>query len=170
MQKTFGTTQIRVKHNFETAHRLPFLGGKCANLHGHSWRVEITLFASMQDEGIDANGLSVDFSLIKKHVRGWIDSYLDHGCMLGVDDPLVPVLYEEGSKIYTFGEKGDYEEYPWPTVEAVARMLAWELGEVLDIELGRNYVFIDTVVVREKWDNASIFLNGTRHEVTNATE
>src|SRR6184192_2315827 len=105
---------IAVRHNFETAHRLPHLGrdSKCFNLHGHSWNVEITVTA----DDLDASGMVVEFGAFKRAVRGWIDTNLDHGVMLGRMDPLFDALLEEGCKVYGFAT--------WPTVEAVAEELA----------------------------------------------
>jgi 6-pyruvoyl tetrahydropterin synthase/QueD family protein len=77
--------QITIEHSFETAHRLPHLGGKCTSLHGHSWRVAVPVIApSLSDDAT-----VVEFGALKAGVRQWIDTYLDHGTMLGVDDPLV---------------------------------------------------------------------------------
>lgn len=105
---------ISVRHNFETAHRLPHLGpdSKCFNLHGHSWNVEITVAA----DGLDERGMVVEFGAFKKLVREYIDHFLDHGAMLGTHDPLLPLLRAEGCKVYAFTG--------WPTVEAVAEDLA----------------------------------------------
>lgn len=103
---------ITVRHNFETAHRLPHLPGKCTSLHGHSWWAEITVVAGELDE----RGLVVEFGAFKRAVRRWIDTNLDHGTMLGGDDPLLPVLTDLGCKVYTFAD--------WPTVEAVAEEIA----------------------------------------------
>lgn len=114
---------VTVKHNFETAHRLPFLGGKCENLHGHSWQVEWRF-----EQPMDENGITVEYGELKASLRGWVDKYLDHGAMLGEADPLVSVLESEGSKLLIFGK--DWEDYPWPTVEATAAMLA-DIASVL---------------------------------------
>lgn len=105
---------ISVRHNFETAHRLPQLGrdSKCFSLHGHSWHVEITVSA----EGLDERGMVVEFGAFKNLIREWIDFNLDHGVMLGRTDPLFEPLLEEGCKVYGFTT--------WPTVEAVAKELA----------------------------------------------
>jgi 6-pyruvoyltetrahydropterin/6-carboxytetrahydropterin synthase len=102
---------ITVRHNFETAHRLPHLPGKCQSLHGHSWNAHITVTAPTL-----AAGTIVEFGLFKAGIRDWIDTYLDHGSMLGPADPLLPLLRAHDCKVY---------EVPgWPTVENVALMLA----------------------------------------------
>ncbi|WP_103344075.1 6-pyruvoyl trahydropterin synthase family protein [Amycolatopsis sp. CA-126428] len=103
---------VTIAHNFETAHRLPHLPGKCTSLHGHSWWAEITVTAA----DVDPNGVVVEFGPLKKALRGWIDEHFDHGVLLGPDDPLVPLLREHGCKV---------TEVPgWPTVENVAAHLA----------------------------------------------
>jgi 6-pyruvoyltetrahydropterin/6-carboxytetrahydropterin synthase len=104
------TVGVSVRHNFETAHRLPHLGpdSKCFNLHGHSWWAEVVVTA----DSADHRGMVVEFGAFKKLVREFIDHYFDHGAILGVEDPLLPLLRGEGCKAYQLDE--------WPTVEAVA--------------------------------------------------
>lgn len=109
---------ITVAHNFETAHRLPTLEGKCTSLHGHSWWAEIALSA----DGLGGPGIVAEYGQVKDQVRQFIDTHLDHGTMLGADDDLLPTLEQHG-KVHVFG-RDPYTLYlPWPTVEAVAAML-----------------------------------------------
>jgi 6-pyruvoyltetrahydropterin/6-carboxytetrahydropterin synthase len=112
---------VAVRHNFETAHRLPHLGreSKCWNLHGHSWKCEVVVVSDLVDE----NGLVVEFGVLKKALREWIDHYWDHGAILGKDDPLLAVLRAQDCKAYQFDQ--------WPTVEAVAEELAGVAGRIL---------------------------------------
>ena len=116
---------VTVNHNFETAHRLPVLGGKCANLHGHSWRAAWT-FAGTPD----ADGIIADFAALKGTLRGWVDTCLDHGTMLGHDDVLVGVLDQLGSRAFVFGRDANTTDLAWPTVENVA-VLLWRVAEEL---------------------------------------
>lgn len=102
---------VTVRHNFETAHRLPHLPGKCQSLHGHSWWTAITVTAPHLDDG-----LVLEFGPFKHAVRAWIDEHLDHGVMLGPTDPLAPLLQAHGTKVH--------EVAGWPTVENVAQLLA----------------------------------------------
>jgi 6-pyruvoyltetrahydropterin/6-carboxytetrahydropterin synthase len=60
------THLVTIRHNFETAHRLPHLPGKCQSLHGHSWWAEVTVAASELSRG----GLVVEFGALKKEVAG----------------------------------------------------------------------------------------------------
>lgn len=173
-----GTVSVQVSHNFETGHRLPFLGGKCENLHGHSWNVLITFTAYQHPTGMNEYGISLEYGLLKKLVRRWIDTYLDHGCMLGLDDPLTPTLLEAGSKLFVFGADGDseldsfpnqlqdafYSELPWPTVEATARMLAERLQKAIDEAFG-DILWIEAVNLTETATNSCVWIpNGTNSD------
>lgn len=112
---------VTVSHNFETGHRLPILQGKCQNLHGHSWWVHVTVSV---EEGPST---VVEFGLFKKHLREWIDTHLDHGLMLGAEDPLADLLPAYG-KVFVFDPSDPAESLThglaWPTVENVARLLS----------------------------------------------
>lgn len=121
-------TSVVVRHNFETAHRLPFLGGKCTNLHGHSWWADITVSGEP-----DENGVLLEFGQLKAAIREWIDTFLDHGTMLGKGDPLLKPLLAAHSKVFVFdpddlggfcfGGGSTGRPLPWPTVENVAELL-----------------------------------------------
>lgn len=110
---------VQVTHTFETGHRLPHLDGKCQSLHGHSWQVQVVVSGHT-----DSDGVVVEFADLKRHLRGWVDENLDHGLMLGWDDPLHPLLSGYG-KTYVFGyPEGPHPDLLWPTVENVATLLA----------------------------------------------
>lgn len=146
--------QIRIRHNFETAHRLPFLEGKCQSIHGHSWWVEWAFEAPM-----DQNSLTINFSDVKKELRGWVDTYLDHGAMLGIRDPFLPVLRDFDSKVYTFGDQGNIwtSDLKWPTVEAVAVLLTRVAIDNIANPYGIEIVETE---VTEKYDNKARWTKG----------
>lgn len=163
-----GMSLVSVAHNFETAHRLPFLGGKCQNLHGHSWKVEVGMCNSVQDGGINDHGISIDFGLAKTVIRKWIDTHLDHGTMLGRDDLLARDAKMSAilGKVFFFGVTdidwgpevtGSHPGLPWPTVEAVARMLGDKLQVALHDACG-PYIYITHVRVQETATNCSVYL------------
>ena len=65
--------ELRVKANFEAAHKLVDYPGKCSRLHGHNWNVE----AVIKGRELDRLGMLVDFKTIKQELNAVIDS-LDH--------------------------------------------------------------------------------------------
>ena len=62
---------LRVKDHFEAAHFLPWHEGKCKNLHGHRWEVEVVLESDTRTK----DGVVVDFIHIKSALR---DCLPDH--------------------------------------------------------------------------------------------
>jgi 6-pyruvoyltetrahydropterin/6-carboxytetrahydropterin synthase len=134
---------VVVKHNFETGHRLPHLPGKCQSLHGHSWWAEVTV----QAPALTEDGLLVEFGPFKKELRTWIDTYLDHGVMLGPDDPLLPVLRSHGCKVF---------EVPgYPTVENVAELLAHVARSALEELVHAPGAYVARVHIQETHVNAA---------------
>jgi len=73
---------------------------------------------------MDENGLTLEYGVMKRELRDWVDTYLDHGTMLGEDDKLLEAFRQDGSKVFVFGANLAAENLPWPTVEAVAKVLA----------------------------------------------
>lgn len=61
---------LRKEMKFSAAHQLPKYDGRCANLHGHTWKVEIEIQAT----GLDKQDFVVDFTIVKKA----IDTPFDH--------------------------------------------------------------------------------------------
>ncbi len=69
--------QIRKQFKFEAAHVLPHHPGKCARMHGHSYRFDIVLEGPLQSEG-PARGMVVDFDTISAVVKPRVVERLDH--------------------------------------------------------------------------------------------
>lgn len=66
-------TKVTRCFGFEAAHQLPWHDGKCRNLHGHSYRLEVTV------EGpIGPRGIVVDFADIKAVVDREVIERFDH--------------------------------------------------------------------------------------------
>jgi 6-pyruvoyltetrahydropterin/6-carboxytetrahydropterin synthase len=59
--------------DFEAAHRLPDYPGKCNRLHGHNWKVEVTVAGAK----LDSLGMLIDFRELKREVNKVIER-LDH--------------------------------------------------------------------------------------------
>ena len=64
---------------FEAAHSLPGHRGKCARLHGHSYKLEVTLRGPIRDiPGQSEHGMVMDFEDLSRVVRSSIIEQLDH--------------------------------------------------------------------------------------------
>lgn len=61
---------------FEAAHFLPGYQGKCKNLHGHSYKLEVEI--SIKDKSFLKNFMIIDFSNFKDIVNNVVIDILDH--------------------------------------------------------------------------------------------
>jgi len=64
---------VKVKSHFSSAHNLRGYKGKCEDLHGHNWRVEVVASA----EELDDTGMVVDFTELKSSLSELL-AELDH--------------------------------------------------------------------------------------------
>ena len=62
---------------FDAAHYLPFYEGKCENLHGHTYKMHVTVQAE-KEEKHNSSGMAFDFALLKKVVKQHIVDVWDH--------------------------------------------------------------------------------------------
>ncbi|MBN1593160.1 MAG: 6-carboxytetrahydropterin synthase QueD [Candidatus Coatesbacteria bacterium] len=65
--------ELTVKSSFAAAHRLRNYGGKCENIHGHNWVVEM----SVTSESLNSAGLAIDFKDLKTALESALQ-LLDH--------------------------------------------------------------------------------------------
>ncbi len=68
--------EVSIKTHFAAAHWLKNYRGKCENLHGHNWLVEVTVSC----EEVDEIGIAIDFSELKQITRDVL-SMFDHKCL-----------------------------------------------------------------------------------------
>ena len=69
-------TVTKIFH-FEAAHSLPDYKGACHNLHGHSYKLEVTVGGRVQASG-EKKGMIIDFKDLKSIVYKFILNKLDH--------------------------------------------------------------------------------------------
>ncbi len=97
--------------DFCYGHRLLNYDGKCKYLHGHNGRAVIAI----ESPRLDARGMVLDFSDIKRVVSNWIDENLDHRMILHRDDPARALLEQLGEPIYLVDTN--------PTAENIAKLI-----------------------------------------------
>ena len=64
---------IKIEAHFSSAHNLREYKGKCEELHGHNWKVEIVV----TKEKLDKIGMVMDFKLIRNELNKILEK-LDH--------------------------------------------------------------------------------------------
>ena len=97
--------------DFCYGHRLLNYDGKCKYLHGHNGRAVIAI----ESPKLDARGMVLDFSDIKRVVSQWIDDNLDHRMILRRDDPARALLEQLGEPMYLIDTN--------PTAENIAKLI-----------------------------------------------
>ena len=70
---------VTKQFRFEACHHLPHYNGKCRNLHGHSYKLEVTVSGSVVEDTENPKcGMIIDFNDIKEIVENEIIRYVDH--------------------------------------------------------------------------------------------
>ncbi len=64
---------LTIHTHFAAAHNLINYQGDCENLHGHNWKVEVTVTT----RELDKAGLGIDFKILKRETKAVLE-LLDH--------------------------------------------------------------------------------------------
>ncbi len=89
---------IMRRFTFCAGHRLVGHEGKCRNLHGHNYVLEVFVTGQEQDEV----GRILDFKMLKNRVNDWLDENWDHSFVLWKQDlnGLAAIRSSEPHRIY----------------------------------------------------------------------
>lgn len=150
MRSDFRVTVSKDYLVFSSAHFITFRGHQCEALHGHNYRVGVTVEGNVDDECL----FVVDFSILKKVVRTLVDE-IDHRVLLPTknaklgfrDEGKQRMVDYFGEHTYTF-PAGDCAMMPIEntTAEMIAQYFAHRTRDAL-AELGvRNLTAIEMEV------------------------
>jgi 6-pyruvoyltetrahydropterin/6-carboxytetrahydropterin synthase len=64
---------VTIETHFSAAHYLRHYHGRCENLHGHNWKIEVTV----SSEKLDEAGMALDFTILKQKTKNILQQ-LDH--------------------------------------------------------------------------------------------
>lgn len=73
-------TRVSKDFHWEMGHRLPFHNGGCRNIHGHSYRMQVTV-----DGQLDENGMVIDYFDLKRIVDPLVAA-IDHSFLCDAND------------------------------------------------------------------------------------
>lgn len=80
--------RLTKEFDFEMAHALTGYDGKCRNLHGHSYRLFVTIEGMpVDDENSPKRGMVIDFGDLKHIVNQTIVEPFDHALVLSENSP-----------------------------------------------------------------------------------
>lgn len=89
------TIRITKQFNFETGHALYGYDGKCKNIHGHSYKLSVTVIGSpITDTNNVKYGMVIDFSDLKKIVKEDIVDVFDHATVFNKNTPHLELAME----------------------------------------------------------------------------
>lgn len=79
--------RVTKRFSFEMAHALYNYDGDCRYIHGHSYKLFVTLMGSVKNEpSAPKDGMVCDFSILKKIVKEKVIDVFDHALVLNEDD------------------------------------------------------------------------------------
>ncbi|ASV30317.1 6-pyruvoyl trahydropterin synthase family protein [Maribacter cobaltidurans] len=87
--------RITKQFNFETGHALYGYDGKCRNVHGHSYKLSVTVIGKpITDTSHVKLGMVIDFGDLKKIVKEEIVDKFDHATVFNKNTPHVDLAKE----------------------------------------------------------------------------
>jgi 6-pyruvoyltetrahydropterin/6-carboxytetrahydropterin synthase len=87
--------RITKQFTFETGHALYGYDGKCKNVHGHSYKLSVTVIGKpITDPGNVKFGMVIDFGDLKKIVKEEIVDIFDHATVFNKNTPHVELAHE----------------------------------------------------------------------------
>ena len=122
---------------FDAAHNLPRYDGKCRNIHGHTYKLLVTLIGvPIADEHSPKCGMVLDFSDLKQVIKEVVIDRFDHA--------LIVPAGENVECLRQFQQEGKLVEVPFqPTCENltlhIAEMLSEQMPENVELYSVRLY-------------------------------
>ena len=93
--------RITKEFKFEMAHALYGYDGLCKNIHGHSYRMWVTIKGNVLEENNQTkNGMVIDFGELKKIVNDCIVDKYDHAFVLNKNTPHFNIDFSAFEKVY----------------------------------------------------------------------
>lgn len=68
---------LQTNASFDSAHFLKGYQGKCSNIHGHRWTIEVTVASDEVEADGQIRGMIVDFKTLKNDLKDLADEF-DH--------------------------------------------------------------------------------------------
>lgn len=133
---------LKTSASFDSAHFLAGYDGKCSNIHGHRWVIEVRIKGSDLQETGTQREMLVDFGDLKREVRMIADTF-DHSLIYEINSlkpATVQALLSEHFRLVGVQFR--------PTAENLARHFYDILSEVFTV---------DEVAVYETPDNCAVY-------------
>ena len=93
--------RITKEFKFEMAHALHGYDGLCKNIHGHSYKLWVTIRAKVrQEKAHKKDGMVMDFDVLKSIVKPDIIDKYDHSLVLNANSPHAEIDFSAFEKVF----------------------------------------------------------------------
>jgi len=139
--------RITKEFNFEMAHALWNYNGLCKNIHGHSYKLFVTIIGKpANDPASQNNGMLVDFSELKSLVKENVIGFYDHSLVLFKNSE--PELLQNVSNMFEKFHIVDFQ----PTCENLVLDIANRILSKLPAELKLHSIRLnETATAYAEW-------------------
>ena len=138
--------RITKEFKFEMAHALYGYDGLCANIHGHSYKLWVTVKGEVKNEnGHTKDGMLMDFTDLKSIVKPEIVDKYDHSLVLNANSPHADLDLSAFNKVYYL----DYQPTSENLVLDFANFIKEQLPDGVDL---LKVVLSETVSSFAEWN------------------
>jgi len=93
--------RITKEFKFEMAHALHGYDGLCKNIHGHSYKLWVTIRGEVRaKKGHKKDGMVMDFDILKRFVKPEIIDKYDHSLVLNANSPHAKIDLSAFEKVF----------------------------------------------------------------------
>jgi 6-pyruvoyltetrahydropterin/6-carboxytetrahydropterin synthase len=112
-------TSVTRSFTFEAAHQLPWHAGKCRDLHGHGYRLDVTVEGPLNEQGV-----VVDFDDLQAVVEREVIARYDHTYLNDLlDNPTAELIAQDAWKQLEAAGLGVTCIRLWETADCMVEVL-----------------------------------------------
>lgn len=156
---------ITKEFTFDSAHQLVGHNGKCANVHGHTYKLQVSMKGELEHRG-SSSGMVMDFTDVKEKIKPLLD-HLDHAFLAQGNEPIMKSI---DTKFVRFGFRTTAENMVlfvmwWCHKHdlPVWRVALWETptgSAMIHRDDYRNYMFKSILSISENMFENVVFFDG----------
>ncbi len=135
--------RLKTSAEFDSAHFLAGYNGKCANIHGHRWKIEVVAESDELISDGEKRGMVIDFGDFKREVRALAERF-DHS-----------LIYEIGSLRET--TRNALREENFRLIEVDFRPTAENFARHFYGLLSASRIPVKSVTVYETPENCAVY-------------
>ena len=134
---------------FEAAHLLQGYDGRCGSLHGHSYKLEVTVSCPEGVRKSNAFGFVMDFKKLDKILDDYIP---DHCFMTNVTNGVGTADYDIGEVVRSYNMRIFEMNLP-PSAENMVKVFAKDLQKIVDEQFPDMNYTVDEINLWETTDS-----------------